>query len=123
MLAYRDHVIPVGIRFYVKKEHGPALGLPFRKTTAGAGQYQNRSSGAAMTHLQLICFAYALLTHLRTMRHSAQGQRARERAAEWSIATAQDQLRGLLWDDVVAYLQEKHHDKSLLTALERLRVA
>jgi hypothetical protein len=89
----------------------------------GLGHYQNRSYGAAVTHLHLVCFAYALLTHLHMMRHGAQGQRIRERAAEWSIATAQDQLRGLLWDDVIAHLQEQYHDKSMRTALGRLRVA
>jgi len=93
------------------------------KQLLGLGQYQNRSYGAAVTHLHLVCLAYALLTHLRMTRHGAQGQRARKKAADWSMATAQDQLRGLLWEDLVAHLQENHHDKSMLTALERLRVA
>jgi hypothetical protein len=93
------------------------------KQLLGLGQYQNRSCGAAVTHLHLVCFAYALLTHLRMMHQGAQGQRARKKAADWSIAMAQDQLRGLLWDDLVAQLQENQYDKSLLTALERLRVA
>jgi Transposase DDE domain len=89
----------------------------------GLGHYQNRAYGAAVIHLHLVCCAYALLTHLRMMRHGAQGHRRRERAAEWSIAAAQDQLRYLLWDDLVAYLQEKPHDESVLMELARLRVA
>jgi SRSO17 transposase len=93
------------------------------KQLLGLGHYQNRSYGAAVTHLHLVCFAYALLTHRRMTRHGAQGQRARKTAADWSMATAQDHLRGLLWDDLVAHLQENQHDKSMLTALERLRVA
>ena len=93
------------------------------KPLLGLGHDQNRSYRAAVTHLHLVCFAYALLTHLHLTRHGAQGQRTRERAAEWSIATAQDQLRGLLWDDLVTSLQEKYHDKSMLLALDRLRVA
>jgi SRSO17 transposase len=33
ILVCRDHVIPFGIRLYVKNAHCAALGLPFRKTT------------------------------------------------------------------------------------------
>jgi Transposase DDE domain len=93
------------------------------KQLLGLGHYQHRSDRAAVTHLHLVCFAYALLTHLRMTRHGAQGQRTRKRAAEWSIATAQDQLRGRLRDDLVTSRQEKHQDKSMLMALARLRVA
>jgi hypothetical protein len=38
MLVYRAQVIPLGLRLYVKKEPGPALGLPFRQTTELAAQ-------------------------------------------------------------------------------------
>src|SRR5882724_11574891 len=34
ILVCRDHVIPFGLRLYVTKAPGAALGLPFRKTTA-----------------------------------------------------------------------------------------
>jgi SRSO17 transposase len=93
------------------------------KQLLGLGHYQNRSYGAAVTHLHLVCLAYALLTHLRLARHGAQGQRTRKKAVTWSTAAVQDHLRGLLWDDLVAYIQEKHHGKSMLRELERLRVA
>lgn len=93
------------------------------KQLLGLGQYQNRPYGAAVIHLHLVCFAYALLTHLRIERTGAQGQRTRERAAECSTTAAQDQLRGLLWDDLVAHLKEKHHGEAVLAELERLRVA
>jgi SRSO17 transposase len=93
------------------------------KQLLGLGHYQNRSYGAAVTHLHLVCLAYALLTHLRLARHGAQGQRTRKKAATWSTAAVQDHLRGLLWDDLIAYLQEKHHGKSVLMELERLRIA
>jgi hypothetical protein len=93
------------------------------KQLLGLGQYQNRSYRAAVIHLHLVCFAYALLTHLCITRDGAQGQRRDAKAADWSVAATQDHLRGLIWDDLVAYLQEKHHDKSMLTELVRLRVA
>jgi hypothetical protein len=93
------------------------------KQLLGLGHYQNRSYGAAVIHLHLVCFAYALLTHLRMTRHGAQGQRIHKKAADWSLAAAQDHLPGLIWNDLVAYLEEKHHDESVLKELERLRVA
>jgi hypothetical protein len=56
--------------------------------------------------LHLVCFAYALLTHLRIAHPGAQGQRRHDKAADLSTAAAQDQLRDLLWEDLVAYLEE-----------------
>jgi SRSO17 transposase len=93
------------------------------KQLLGLGQYQNRPYWAAVTHLHLVCFAYALLTHLRIARAGAQGQQIRHQAADLSTAAAQEQLRGLIWEDLVAYLKEQCHEESVLSALERLRVA
>jgi SRSO17 transposase len=67
------------------------------KQLLGLGQYQNRPYRAAVIHLHLVCFAYALLTHLRMERYGAQGQRTREKTADRATATAQDQLRALIW--------------------------
>jgi SRSO17 transposase len=93
------------------------------KQLLGLGHYQNRSYWAAVTHLHLVCFAYALLTHLRIERTGAQGQRTRHKAAELSTATAQDQLRRLLWEDLMTYLKEKRPGQSVIEELERLRIA
>ena len=93
------------------------------KQLLGLGQYQNRSYWAAVTHLHLVCFAYALLTHLRIERTGAQGQRTRHKAADLSTAAAQDQLRSLLWEDLITYLQEEGPDQPVIEELERLRVA
>ncbi|HSF29870.1 MAG TPA: hypothetical protein VLK82_05280 [Candidatus Tectomicrobia bacterium] len=93
------------------------------KQLLGLGQYQNRPYRAAVTHLHLVCFAYALLPHLRLARSGAQGQGKRDKAADRSTATAQDQLRRLVWDDLVPSLQEQPQDELVLAELERLRVA
>jgi hypothetical protein len=93
------------------------------KPLLGLGQYQNRPDRAAVIHLHLVCFAYALLTHLRLGRDGAQGQRTRKKAADLSTAAAQDQLRGLLWEDLITYLKEKPHGQPVIDELERLRVA
>jgi hypothetical protein len=93
------------------------------KQLLGLGQYQNRSYWAAVIHLHLVCFAYALLTHLRVTRHGAQGQLTREKAADRSVRATQEALRCLIWHDLVAYLKEKNHDVFVLAELERLRVA
>jgi hypothetical protein len=93
------------------------------KQLLGLGHYQNRSCRAAVIHLHLVCFTYALLPHLRVTRHGAPGQLTRETAAGRSVGAAQEALRCLIWHDLVAYLQERHHDASVLAELERLRVA
>jgi len=93
------------------------------KQWLGLGQYQHRSYWAAVTHLHLVCFAYALLTHLRIERHGAQGQRTRHKAANLSTAAAQDQLRSLLWEDLITYVQEECPEQPVIEKLERLRVA
>jgi SRSO17 transposase len=93
------------------------------KQLLGLGQYQNRSYWAAVIHLHLVCFAHALLTHLRIERKGAQGERTRDKATGMSVATAQETLRGLIWEDLITYLKEQGHEKSIFTELERLRVA
>jgi SRSO17 transposase len=93
------------------------------KQLLGLGQYQNRSYGAAVIHLHLVCFAYALLTHLRIERTGAHGHRTPDKAADLSTAAAQDQLRSLLWEDLITYLKEGSHDQPIIKELERLRVA
>jgi SRSO17 transposase len=91
------------------------------KQHLGFGQYQNRSYRAAVTHLHLVCFAYALLTHLRI--EGAQGKRKKPNAALMSTSEAQNELRRLVWRDLVAYLEELPSGDSLLKELERLLVA
>jgi SRSO17 transposase len=93
------------------------------KQLLGLGHYQNRPYRAAVIHLHLVCFAYALLTHLRIARVGAQGRWTWDKAANLSTATAQDQLRSLIWEDLVIYLKEQCHETSVLAELERLRVA
>ena len=93
------------------------------KQLLGLGRYQNRSYWAAVTHLHLVCFAYALLTHLRIERTGAQGHRTRGKAADISTAAAQDQLRSLLWEDLIAYLKDERQSLPVIEELERLRVA
>jgi hypothetical protein len=43
--------------------------------------------------------------------------------ARYRYAAAQDQLRGLLWEDLITYLREKPHGLPVSDELERLRVA
>jgi hypothetical protein len=92
------------------------------KPLLGLGHYQHRPYRAAVIHLPRVGFADALLTHLRIAHRGAQGQPTRKKAVNLSTATAQDQLRGLRWEDLVASLKEHSHEKSVLAELERLRV-
>ena len=71
------------------------------KPRLGLGHDQNRSYWPAVTPLPRVCFASALLTHLRIERTGAHGQRTPHQAAALSTAAAQDQLRSLLWEDLI----------------------
>jgi hypothetical protein len=76
-----------------------------------------------MTHLHLVCFADALLTPLRVEHHGAQGQPTHCKAADRLTAAAQEQLQGLIWDDLLTYLQGECPGQSALEGRARLRVA
>jgi hypothetical protein len=60
ILAYRDHVIPSGIRLYVKKEHGMALRLPFAKTTELAAQLIREFQAPAGVQVMVLFDAHYL---------------------------------------------------------------
>ena len=93
------------------------------KRLLGRGQYQQRSYRAAVIPLPLMCFAYALLIHLRREPTGAQGPRTPDQAADLSTAAAQDQLRRRLWEDLITSAKAGSHDQPLIDELERLRVA
>jgi hypothetical protein len=61
-------------------------------------QYQNGTYGAAVTHLHLVCFAYALLTHIAIKREGAKGKKKKRKvAAPPSIAQLQNEFRRIVW--------------------------
>lgn len=91
------------------------------KQLLGLGQYQNGTYGAAVTHLHLVCFAYALLTHLRL--HGEKGKPKSHSAADASTSEVQNQLRRLVWHDLVDYLKQQPSGTSFVKELERLLVA
>ena len=100
------------------------------KQQLGLGQYQNRSYRAAVTHLHLVCFSYALLTHLR-IEQCAKGKRKNEKVvndSKMSTASMQNELRLLVWDDLVAKLKsiQKRRKKDsanfIIKKLEKLLI-
>lgn len=91
------------------------------KQLLGLGQYQNRPYQAAVNHLHLVCFAYALLTHLAIEGAGKKGKRAK--TAELSTEGLQNELRRVLWNDLAQYLKELRDGNSVVKELERLLVA
>jgi len=91
------------------------------KQLLGLGQYQNLSLEAAVTHLHLVCFAQALLTHLAIQRHGAQGQRPS--AARLSTAGLQNELRRMVWKDLTEHLKRFATGDQLIKELQRLLIA
>lgn len=92
------------------------------KQLLGLGQYQNRSYRAAVIHLHLVCFAYALLTHWR-LTLSEKGKKKKKNAVALSSAEVQDDLRRLSWESLVAKLEKQSDGKSFVKELKKLLVA
>jgi SRSO17 transposase len=93
------------------------------KQLLGLGQYQNGSYRAAVTHLHLVCFAYALLTHIAIEREGAQGKRKSKKAAKLSTGGLQNELRRIVWEDMADYLKEFTSGDLVVKELERLLIA
>lgn len=91
------------------------------KQLLGLGQYQNASLEAAVTHLHLVCFAYALLTHVAMSREGAQGKS--KSAARLSTADLQNEVRRIVWDDLSDYLKQFSSGTQIVKELERLLIA
>jgi len=91
------------------------------KQLLGLGQYQNRSYRAAVTHLHLVAFAYALLTHIAIDREGAKGKR--KRTVKLSVGDLQNELRRIVWESTADYLQELPDGNSVVKELSRLLVA
>jgi len=91
------------------------------KQLLGLGQYQNVSLEAAVTHLHLVCFAYALLTHVAISREGAQAKR--KTYARLSTAELQNEVRRIVWDDLTDYLKRFSSGDQIVKELEKLLIA
>ena len=91
------------------------------KQLLGLGQYQNVSYEAAVTHLHLVCFAYALLTHVAITREGAQGKQ--KSTARLSTADLQNEVRRMVWDEVSEHLKQFSSGTQIIKELERLLIA
>jgi hypothetical protein len=60
ILVYRDHVLPFGIRLYVKKADCPSVGVPFHKTTELAAQLIRECTPPAGVKVMVLFDAYYL---------------------------------------------------------------
>ena len=90
------------------------------KQLLGLGRYQNRSYKAVVTHLHLVCFAYALLTHIAI---NGTCEKVIKKKANTSIRDLQNILRRIVWNDTTKYLKELPNQNSVLKELSRLLVA
>ena len=91
------------------------------KQLLGLGQYQNSSYKAAVTHLHLVCFAYALLTHVAITREGGQG--TQKSTARLSTADLQNEVRRIVWDDLTDHSKQFSSGSQIVKELERLLIA
>jgi SRSO17 transposase len=93
------------------------------KQLLGLGQYQNGTYRAAVIHLHLVCFAYALLTHIPTKCRGGEKGKQKQRAVELSTSRLQNELRRIVWEDLTSYLKKLPDGDSVIHELERLLIA
>ena len=91
------------------------------KQLLGLGRYQNRSYKAAVTHLHLVCFAYALLTHIAI--NGTCEKVNKKNKAHTSVKDLQNILRRIIWNDTAQYLKGLSNGNSVFKELSRLLVA
>lgn len=91
------------------------------KQLLGLGQYQNVSAEAAVTHLHLVCFAYALLTHIAIAGEGAKAKR--KSAVRLSTADLQNEARRIVWEDLTDHLKTLSSGTQVVKELERLLIA
>jgi len=91
------------------------------KQLLGLGQYQNVSMEAAVTHLHLVCLAYALLTHVAISREGAKGKR--KPVAHMSTAELQNEVRRMAWNDLTEHLKQFKTGDQIVKELQRLLIA
>lgn len=88
------------------------------KQLLGLGQHQNRDFDAAVVHLHLVCFSYALLTHL-AISDSSEKTKIRNPNCH-SIAKLQNQLRRLVFEETLNELQSESKPQRLIKRMKRL---
>lgn len=114
---------PKGLLLTYEKRWNIEVFFKDAKQLLGLGQYQNGSYRAAVNHLHLVCFAYALLTHLAITGSGEKGKRAQAHAAKTSTEGLQNELRRIVWNDLAAYLKELRDGDSVVKELDRLLLA
>jgi len=76
---------------------------------------------AAVTNLHLVCFAYALLTHIAI---AGEGARANPKpAARLSTADLQNGARRIVWDDLTDHLKRLSSGTQTAKELKQLLIA
>jgi SRSO17 transposase len=91
------------------------------KQLLGLGQYQNRSTEAAVIHLHLVCFAHALLTHVAIMDGTSEKAKTKKhKAKNPSTQKLQSRLRQIVWNDTADYLKDLKNGDKIVKELSRL---
>ncbi|HOT74080.1 MAG TPA: hypothetical protein PLX18_12660 [Anaerohalosphaeraceae bacterium] len=71
--------------------------------------------------LHLVCFAYALLTHIAV---TGEGVKAKRKpAVKLSTADLQNEARRIVWDDLAEHLKQLSSGTQVVKELERLLIA
>ena len=118
-----DHPTLTASKMITSYENRWSINVFFKdsKQLLGLGHYQNRPYRAAVIHLHLVCFSYALQTHI-TIESSCAQEKKPKQASE-STSVLQNRLRCIVWEDTAQYLKDLPDEKSVFKVLSRLLIA
>ncbi len=92
------------------------------KSHLGLGEYQTTKLAGVSTHLHLVAMGYSLLVDRTIEGWEKKTQRGNRRRAlgVWSVLKLRDEIRGLVLEDVLEYLQEHPDPKRAIGELRQV---
>ncbi|MGH7889827.1 MAG: IS701 family transposase [Thermodesulfobacteriota bacterium] len=93
------------------------------KQLLGLGDYKTRDLEGIKRHLHLVSLAFGLLTHLAYANEKGKMIKQNQRLTPFSVRKLQDDLRKLVWDDMIEHLQPRKQKMISVRKLNQLLMA
>lgn len=93
------------------------------KQLLGLGDYKTRDLEGIKRHLHLVALAFGLLTHFADANEKGKTKKQTTRLMPFSVRKLQDDLRKLVWNDMIEHLQPRKQRMISVRKLNQLLMA
>lgn len=93
------------------------------KQLLGLGDYKSRDLEGIKRHLHLVALAFGLLTHIASANEKGKRTKQNQRLTPFSVRKLQDDLRILVWNDMIEHLQPRKQKMISVRKLNQLLIA